>query len=85
MSTHIQSWVEWRYSELCSQFSPEYLKTCEWYCGPNLEWLYGFEPALFRKYAREPIPVPLPGMRTPLEALWPALRMWIAEAKGLSS
>lgn len=75
-----RTWIEWRYLEECSKHSPAFLETCcDWYCGDDLKWLFGFDPPRWRKYAREPLAVPLPGRRTALEALWPMIAQWYRE------
>lgn len=68
--------LEFRYAELCLHYSHAYLTTSDWYCGPNLRWLYTYEPALYRKYARRR----LPAGWTALDALWHVgLARWLRE------
>ena len=70
--------LEYKYAELCLGWSHAYLTTSDWYCGPNLRWLYTFEPALYRKYAKRRLPVGW----TALDALWHVgLGRWLAEAR----
>lgn len=72
--------MEWKYAEFCLGWSHAYVTTSDWYCGPNLRWLYTFEPALYRKYARRRHPAGW----TAFDALWHAgLAQWLAEAREL--